>query len=197
MIKHYRDYWQEIKDATMTTINKTTGKYPDSEWKLKLLISEHSPIRRLRINWKWDSIKSWVSVHITRHKHGIEHQVGTRRTDRTGVDRNSLRQDELVSHDIDINAQATINISKKRMCFQASKDTREAWMEYLDELDKYEPELRLCCVPDGVYRGGCPEFQNCGHCGKFLKTLTQEEFMDIKTRYIKYKEYIKWSDSNE
>ena len=191
MIKHYRDYWQEIKDCTMTTINKTTGKYPDSDWKLKLLISEHSPIRRLRINWKWDSIKSWVSIHMVRHKYGIEHQIGTRRSDRTGIDRNSLRQDELVQHEIDVNAQATINISKKRMCFQASKETREAWKEYLDELEKYEPELRLCCVPDGIYRGGCPEFQNCGHCGNFLKTLTQEDFINIKTRYKKYLNYIK------
>ena len=49
MIKYYVDNWQEIKDATMTTIGKSTGKYPTSEWKLKLLISEHSPMRRLRL----------------------------------------------------------------------------------------------------------------------------------------------------
>ena len=186
MIKYYVDNWQEIKDATMTTIGKSTGKYPTSEWKLKLLISEHSPMRRLRLKWKWDSIKSWVSVHIVRHKFGIEHQVSTKRTDRTGIDRNALRQDELVSHEIDLNSQATINISRKRMCYQASKETRDAWKEYLDGINEVEHELRLCCVPEGIYRGGCSEFNNCGHCGKFLETLTKEECMDIETRYKKY-----------
>lgn len=70
MIKNYIDYWQNIKDATMTTISKSTGKYPTSEWKTKLLISEHSPIRKLKVNWKWNEIKSWVSVHFVRHKFG-------------------------------------------------------------------------------------------------------------------------------
>ena len=37
--------WQQIKDATMTTIGKDKGSYPDHDWKLKLLMAEHSPIR--------------------------------------------------------------------------------------------------------------------------------------------------------
>lgn len=186
MIKNYIDYWQDIKDATMNTIGKSTGKYPTSEWKFKLLRSEHSPCRKLKINWKWDSIPSFVSVHITRHKFGIEHFCSTRRTDRTGIDRNSLRQDELVSHEIEANAQSVINVSRKRMCYQASKETRDAWRECLDGIDEVEHELRLCCVPEGIYRGGCSEFNNCGHCGKFLETLTKEECMNIETRYRKY-----------
>ena len=64
-------------------------------------------------------------MHFVRHKHGIEHWISTRRTDRTGIDRNELRQDELVTHEFEANAQAIINISRKRMCFQASKETRE------------------------------------------------------------------------
>lgn len=187
MIKNYKDEWQEIKDTTMTTIGKTTGKYPEKDWKIKLLISEHSPIRKLKISWKWESIKSWVSVHFVRHKFGIEHWVSTRRTDRTGIDRNELRQDELVTHEFEANAQAIINISRKRMCFQASKETREAWAEFLDELEKKEPELRLCCVPEGIYRGGCPEFNNCGHCGAFLEKNSKEDYLNIKKRYEDYK----------
>ena len=31
----HEDNWQDIKDSTMNTIGKTTGKYPDSEWKKK------------------------------------------------------------------------------------------------------------------------------------------------------------------
>ena len=187
MIKNYKDKWQEIKDTTMTTIGKTTGKYPEKDWKIKLLISEHSPIRKLKISWKWESIKSWVSVHFVRHKYGIEHWISTRRTDRTGIDRNNLRQDEMVTHEFEANAQAIINISRKRMCFQASKETREAWAKFLDELEKKEPELRLCCVPEGIYRGGCPEFNNCGHCGASLEKNSKEDYLNIKKRYENYK----------
>lgn len=187
MIKNYKDEWQEIKNTTMTTIGKTTGKYPEKDWKIKLLISEHSPIRKLKISWKWESIKSWVSVHFVRHKYGIEHWISTRRTDRTGIDRNNLRQDEMVTHEFEANAQAIINISRKRMCFQASKETREAWAKFLDELEKKEPELRLCCVPEGIYRGGCPEFNNCGHCGASLEKNSKEDYLNIKKRYENYK----------
>ena len=46
------DQWQNIKDSTMNTIGKTTGKYPTSEWKRKLIISEHSPIRIMKFYWR-------------------------------------------------------------------------------------------------------------------------------------------------
>ena len=179
--------WRDVADSCNTTINKDEGiKEPSSNWKLRMLRCEHSTIRQIVIKWKWRDLLSWVSVHFVRHKFGVEHWVRTQRTDRTGIDRNALRQDELVSHEIDLNAQATINISRKRMCYQASKETRDAWRQYLDGVDEVEHELRLCCVPEGIYRGGCSEFNNCGHCGNFLETLTKEEYMDIETRYKKY-----------
>lgn len=62
-IRDYVDNWQNIKNATMTTINKDSGVYPNSEWKRRLLLSEHSPIRKLTIGWKWYDLKYWVSVH--------------------------------------------------------------------------------------------------------------------------------------
>lgn len=188
IIKYYIDNWQEIKDATMTTIGLKTGKYPTSDWKLKLLISEHSPIRRLRIKWKWEALKSWVSVHFVRHKFGIEHQISTKRTDRTGVNRDELRQDELVVHEFDANAQAIINISRRRLCYQASKETREAWIDFLNELKKVEPELYKVCVPECVYRCGCPEFKNCGFFTKLLNNVEDiDEMFSIETRYSIYK----------
>ena len=39
--------WQKIKSACMTTVSKEAGpNEPSHEWKRKLLICEHSPIRR-------------------------------------------------------------------------------------------------------------------------------------------------------
>ena len=162
-VKNYIDYWQDIKDATMTTISKETGKYPTSEWKTKLLRSEHSPIRIGKIIVKCYDVPSWVSVHIARHHIGIEKFISTRRTDRTGIDRNKLPQDTPVDMTLEINFQAFINISRKRLCTSASKETRELWRMILEEVRKYEPELVELCVPDCEYRGGCHEFFNCGY----------------------------------
>ena len=43
----YKDNWQAVKNAAMNTIGKDAGKYPTPEWKRKILLAEHSPIRLL------------------------------------------------------------------------------------------------------------------------------------------------------
>lgn len=162
-IKHYTDQWQKVKDCTMTTIKKDTGKYPNSEWKLKLLKAEHSPIRNIEITAKFYDIPYWVVMHLVRHSIGITHFVSTQRTDRTNVDRTKLPQDNLVDYEFTANAQAIINISRKRLCNSASRETRNAWKMFLEELKKYEPELYSVCVQECVYRGHCTEMYPCGY----------------------------------
>ena len=163
IFKH-EDNWQDIKDSTMNTIGKTTGKYPDSEWKRKLIMSEHSPIRRMKFYWRWKDLPYFVSTHMVRHKIGIEHFVSTQRSDRTGIDRNNLPQSNPVNHACEADAQALINISRKRLCNCASKETREAWQLVKDEVAKVEPELASCMVRECVYRNGlCPEMFSCGY----------------------------------
>lgn len=158
----HTDNWQEVKDATMNTIGKSTGKYPESEWKRRLILSEHSPIRKIRFSWRWKDLKYWVSVHLVRHWLGIVHFVTTQRSDRTGIDRNDLPQGQLVTHEADANAQALINISRKRLCSCASPETRQAWQAVKDEVAKVEPELARCMVKDCIYRGYCYEMFSCG-----------------------------------
>ncbi len=159
----HEDNWQDIKDAAMNTIGKTTGKYPDAQWKRRLILSEHSPIRRMKFYWRWRDLKSWVSVHMVRHKIGIEHWVSTQRSDRTGINRDELPQGALVSHACEADAQALINISRKRLCSCASKETREAWQLVKEEIEKTEPELASCMVKECIYRGFCPEMFSCGY----------------------------------
>jgi hypothetical protein len=62
-LRNYIDLWQDVKNTTLNTIGKNIGKYPTSEWKRQLLLSEHSPIRKLKISWRWLGLKYWVSVH--------------------------------------------------------------------------------------------------------------------------------------
>ena len=175
IFKH-EDNWQDIKDSTMNTIGKDTGKYPTSEYKRKLILAEHSPIRRMKFYWRWKDLMYWVSVHLVRHKIGIEHWVSTQRTDRTGVNRNDIPQSALVKHACEADAQAMINISRKRLCNCASPETRDAWQKVKEKVAECEPELASCMVKECVYRGFCPEFTCCG----YVKT---ESFKQELTAY--------------
>ena len=162
-IFEHEDNWQQVKNSTMNTIGKTKGGYPDSEWKRRLIMSEHSPIRRIRIYWRWNGIKYWVQNHFVRHKFGVEWWVSTQRTDRTGVDRNSKPQDSPVNLAGEADAQALINISRRRLCNCASLETRQAWQEVKDKVAQVEPELASCMVKECIYRGFCPEMFSCGY----------------------------------
>jgi len=156
--------WREVADSARTTINLEAGtKEPSSKWKRKMLLSEHSPIRQLMVNMKWYNLKYWVSVHFTRHKYGVEHWVRTQRSDRTGEQRDVLDQGNTVEHEFLANTQAMINISRKRLCKQASTETQEAWRSVLNNIKDEEPELYSVCVPECVYRGWCYEYKSCGY----------------------------------
>ena len=168
----------------MNTIGKEKGAYPNSEWKLKLIRAEHSPIRKLKLSWRWVDLPYWVSVHLVRHSVGINHFVSTQRTDRTNIDRKKLPQDSLVSHECEANAQALINISRKRLCNCASKETRQAWQLVKDEVAKVEPELAHCMVRECVYRGYCPEMFSC----KYDKTEAFKRELDTYRKGVVYED---------
>jgi hypothetical protein len=173
----YIDKWPEVKRAARTTIRKDgSGKYPPDEWKKQILLAEHSPIRKIRFSWKWNGLKSWVSVHFVRHKFGIEHWVTTQRTDRTGINRDEIPQSALVDHECDANAQALIFISRRRLCRQASEDTREAWLEVKSAVAERDPVLASVMVPECIYRGFCPEFDSCGYCDTDLYRQALKEY---------------------
>ena len=60
--------WREVADAARTTIRLDEGtKEPSPKWKKRILLAEHSPIRKLCFNWKWIDLPYWVSVHFVRH----------------------------------------------------------------------------------------------------------------------------------
>ena len=174
--------WREVADAARTTIRKDEGDgEPSSRWKKRILLAEHSPVRKLCFNWKWEDLPYWVSVHFVRHKFGIEHFVSTQRTDRTGEVRDGLRQDAPVVHECFANAQAVMFISRRRLCGQASKETREAWRAVVEAIREKEPEVASACVPECVYRGFCPEFKPCGYCGTEAWKKAVEAYRDVNT----------------
>ena len=161
-VKWHEDMWQVIKDATVTTIGKDKGKYPDSQWKRNILMCEHSPIRIGHIIIKIYDAPQFVHGHLVRHHNGVTPFVSTLRSDRNDYDEVPNRN-TLQSAEYDINFQAFINISKKRCCSCASYETRYVWNKVLETIKQYEPELYSVCVKECVYRGFCPEMFPCGY----------------------------------
>lgn len=175
IVKH-EDNWQEAKDRAMNTVGAEEGKYPSSSWKRKILKAEHSPIRVVDMTVRIHDIPYWVAMHLVRHKVGVEHWISTQRSDRTGVYREELPQGALVNHSLKLNAQSLINISRRRLCSQASPETRAAWKAVIEAVREVEPELADLCVPECIYRGHCPEMKPCGYADT-------EDYEKRKTAY--------------
>ena len=154
--------WRDIANRCNTTIGRAAGtKEPSDSWKIKILRSEHSPIRTMTYTIRMESIPYFVSVHLVRHNVGITHFVTTQRTDRTGKDRNEAPQSALVDHEIHVNLQALISISRKRLCAQADPETRKVWQAVVNVIMKDDPIVGNALVPECVYRGFCFEFKGC------------------------------------
>lgn len=158
--------WQDVRDAARNTVNKPPlGEVEvGRNFRRKILMAEHSPIRCLQFRIRLENLPSWVSVHLVRHKIGVEPFVTTQRDDRTDnpVSRNDLPQGALVTHDMLINAQALIAMSRKRLCFLASPETTLAWSKVRSLIRAIgETELASVMVAECLYRGFCPEMSRC------------------------------------
>lgn len=177
--------WQEVVNDCRSTVGKEDlGKEPSSSFKRRILLSEHSPIRDIIFKWRWSEIKSWVATHWTRHK--WECFVKTQRSDRTGVNRDDSPQSTSVTFTGEANVQALIDTMRKRLCFQASEETR-AYAESLKlEIGKVEPEISDVLVPNCIYRCGCPEMSCCGFYSRSLEQDGDIGSHDIQARYNAY-----------
>ena len=79
------------------------------------------------------------------------------------MNRDELPQGAEIEMDIEANAQALINMSRKRLCSQASPETREVMVEMKKEVAKQDPIMAEAMVRECVYRGYCPEMWSCGY----------------------------------
>lgn len=159
--------WLWVKTCTLNTVGKklkSGSTSVDLEWKKKLLASEHSPIRELTFGFKL-TIPYYVSVHLVRHHVGFNHYVQSQRDDRTisDIPRADKPQGELVSHIISLNAQGLVQLAHKRLCFQASPETREVVQAMCRLVVAEYPEFEGLLVPLCIYRNKkCTEMFPCG-----------------------------------
>ena len=193
------DWIRVVNAARRTWGRKPIDHEPKDSWKREILLAEHSPIRLLEYDFTIENIRQWVTVHLVRHHVGCEKFVHSQRQDinseiekitesvirvlkEAGLARDDWRERDYMfqgsENDMDMtcNAQAFINISRKRLCYGCvSKETREAWEIVIEMLREVDPILAEKCVPDCLYRGFCTEKKRC--CG-YVNTVAYEKRLE-------------------
>lgn len=195
--------WQWVKRAMLKTQGlRPKTPLPTNEQKRLWLMCEHSPIKLLEFWIDMDELRQWIGVHLLRHPFTLPF-ICSQRNDRqkdyesyvnsiirtlsddilnseefkNGNIRDFLPQGSLNDHTFVMNAQTLINISRKRLCRAASKETREAWMMVHEWMKENEPQLAACMVPNCIYRAFCPESpeKSCKYVltDKFKKELDE------------------------
>ena len=177
--------WRKVKNRCRTTMGKNaTGNEATKYFVKKILISEHSPIRLVTIDFSWKNLKSWIATHFSRHHVGWEKWISTQRNDRTNVDRDKSPQDTPVKMDVCANAQGLINVARYRLCYMAHKETREKMEELKCAIkESGQEEIANVMQKNCIYRCGCPEFESCGYWKAFCEKYKDENLLNIQTRY--------------
>lgn len=165
-IEYVNGSWERALNLARKTVGKKPlNKMPSNGWKKKILLQEHSPIRAVEYIIDFTDIKQWVSVHLVRHWLGFIPFVHSQREDRRKLDvpRDELPQGSLNDMSVLVNAQALINVSRKRLCSKASKETREVWREVCIAMQTIDPIMESVMVKECIYRGFCPyKDDSCG-----------------------------------
>ena len=162
-IRRITNWSEALNSARFTQRKDPISGEPSVKWKKKLIKSEHTPLRCVLFNIDMYDVPYRTSVHFVRHLHA--QPFGS--TSRPDIDgkmppRSEQKKDDPVNLRLFLNAEEIINISRKRLCNRAEKETKETWRTVIEELRKTEPELAIACVPNCIYRGFCPEFKSCG-----------------------------------
>lgn len=172
--------WDIAYEAALRTVGKQPKKqYPGNKWRLRSLMAEHSQVKLVQYRISFLDLRQWVGVHLLRHPYVLPFIHSQRDDRREDIDklvervlsiikddiksssdfnkRDYLFQGETNDQDFYVNAQTFVNISRKRLCTCASKETRMAWQLVKDAIKDVDPVIYHCMRRQCVYRGFCPE----------------------------------------
>ena len=154
--------WEYIKGAALFTQGLKRVNPVTYNWKRQAVLAEHSPIRVSQFEIT-ATVPNFVMGHIVRHHQGVEKFVQSLREDITGIPNAEVNRTTETNIKLVLNIQALINISRKRMCNNASTDTRFFWDSVHLEMINLDSAIANAMVPECIYRGFCPEFKKCGY----------------------------------
>lgn len=135
----------------------------ESEMSLERIYrNEHSPMRTQLFKISMFGLPTFVSTHFMRHPIGVVAHFGkTLRDDRGGPD--DANRWTPTNHGMICNAQALINMARKRLCFKSHHATVRQMRMIRDGVMAVDPDLAYRMVPECLYRGGiCHEDKPCG-----------------------------------
>ena len=158
----------EVKQLTNIDLARAACKFTtDEESTIKystLCKNEHSPLRTILYWIEMYDIPTFVSVHLVRHKVGVEHFVKSNREDRSNNETVPNRN-TLVNHAMLINAQSLINMAQVRLCSKSSIETNRLMMLIKNNLEL--SVLSKYLLPKCDYRNGiCGEVNSCKWTGE-------------------------------
>lgn len=126
----------------------------------------HSPIRTQLFWVQMSDIPTFVSVHLVRHSLGVTHYVKSNREDRVCYS-GDLGRRQPVNHAMLINAEALINIARKRLCGKTHEETYNVVQMIKEQVAYADPDLARFMVAECVFRGNkCFELKGCGRCAQ-------------------------------
>ena len=154
--------WRLVKRATLETVGLTPKTPPSREWMEQLLRARHSPIRILQFVFELRDIPYWVSTHLVRHVHATPFVKSQRNDRQNKYDRNKAPQDTPVNMMWCMNAEELMVVCSKRLCKQASPETRAVVQEIKNLVIKKCPEFADVLKPACEWQGGiCYEINGC------------------------------------
>lgn len=136
--------WVEVASDCRSTVGKPPLDHePSVDFKKKILIAEHSPIRDISVKWTWHGIKSWVATHWSRHK--FEKYIKSQRSDRTGIPRDKLPQDAPVDFTGEANVQSLTLTPCASACAASPRQRRDSMPKTLRRrCMRSSRKLRMC-----------------------------------------------------
>lgn len=170
-VKPLTNFHDMAANAVFTQGISIRDENPNVSFFKKMIISEHSPLRSLLLQIDVYNIPYYVHVHFVRHHVGVQPFVRSQRPDSMNpvdYDRTKAPQDALVDMRLVLNAQALLNIMKKRLCQKADRATRNVANTIRVVMSNYPSAIvRLladACRPACEWQGNlCHEvFKPCG-----------------------------------
>ncbi len=155
------DLWQQIAFGS-------TVRFCAEVSKQDAYSMQHSPIREKEFCIEMKGIPVFVSTHFVRHNVGIRHYVLSQRDDRNGEDNGRWTK---TNHTMYVNAEALMNIARKRLCFSSHKETQKIMELIKKQIEEKDYILASFLVPECVYRNGiCKEGKfSCGKKDQIMK----------------------------
>lgn len=177
-----------MRKACSVTIDKDSKMTLDD-----MYACMHSPMRTQMYWLEWEDIPTFVSVHFVRHTIAWQPFVRSNREDRASHTGDKGRW-ESVNTSVLCNAESLINVAAKRLCYQASKETRELMEMTREAVRPIDFDLYYRMVPMCIKDRVCREKKSCGVLKKFL--TQNEDLCSIEKMLDRSSWYGKWNETN-